>query len=119
MPYCTTCGSEVTEDMLFCSQCGLRLRTSRAGFRAGPIDDYAAQHLQEPDDTRRREIKKGRLYRQWVTHSGLPAEETRPTITPRDTLWRGEKTSRSPAYMHILLGVCIGVAATALLFVLV
>ena len=119
MPYCTTCGSEVTEDMLFCSQCGLNLRTGRTGFKAGGIDDYGAPHLQEPGDTHRREVKKGRLYRQWVTHSGLPAGETRPTRTPRDTLWRGERSSRSLASMHILLGICIGVAGTALLFVLI
>jgi len=119
MPYCTTCGSEVTEEMLFCSQCGRGLRTRKTGFKAGGIDDYGAQQLQEPGNTPRREIKKGRLYKQWITHSGLPTDETRPTRTSRDTLWRGERNGRSLTSMHILLGICIGVAGTALIFVLI
>lgn len=120
MPYCTDCGREVTEEMLFCPQCGRKLGIPRAGFKDVETREYAAEaELKEPKNTSSRKIRKGRLYQQWVAYAGLPPEATRATKASRDIPVRGKRKERSFALMLILLGVCIGILCTVTVFLLI
>lgn len=118
MPYCTTCGSEVAEDMLFCHQCGRKLRVPDAVFEVDRIRDYDAQ-VEEPENTLRGRRKKGKLYKQWVSHAGLPAEEILPARPLGNMPVSGERDSRRLALLQVSLGMCIGIVGTALVFLLV
>ncbi len=118
MPYCTTCGSEVAEDMLFCHQCGREVRVSEAVFKVDRIRDYDAQ-VEESANTPRGRIKKGKLYKQWVAHADLPAEGILPARTLGNMPVSGERDSRRLALLQVSLGMCIGIVGTALVFLLV
>ena len=118
MPYCTTCGSEVTEEMLFCPQCGRKLRIPKAGSKVDKIHAYPAQ-IEEPAKTPGSKIKKSKLYKQWIVHAGLPADEILPAKTSGDMPVPGERNRRRLALMYILLGICIGISGTALLFLFI
>jgi len=117
MPYCTTCGSEVAEEMLFCPQCGRKVRIPKPGSKVAKIRDYTAQ-VKEPVGASSRRIKKGRLYKQWLVHAGLPAEGIPPTRASRDMPVSGERSTWSLALVQVLLGICIGAGGTALVFLL-
>ena len=116
MPYCTTCGIEVTEEMLFCPQCGRKVISPKAGFKDDKIRAYPAQ-IEEPADTPSPRIKR-KLYKQWVAHAGLPADSIPPTRTSRGLPVGGEGNRRSLASVQVLLGICIGAGGTALVFLL-
>ena len=119
MPYCTSCGSEVTDEMLFCPQCGTKLIIPKAGFKRDKIRDYTVEAEEaEPANIPDRGIKRGKLYKQWVAYSGLPAGETRSTKTSRRIAVTGQRTRRSPALLYMLLGVFIGILLMALVFLL-
>ncbi len=118
MPYCTTCGSEVTDEMLFCHQCGRTLRISQGGLKVNNIHDPTAQ-VEAPANTSSPRIKRGKLYKQWIAHADLPAVEAPSTRTSWNILVNGEGNRRNLTLMHVLLGVCIGVAGTVLVFLLI
>jgi hypothetical protein len=122
MPYCTTCGSEVSGEMRFCHQCGIELRILKAGFKVDKASDLDDQ-VEEPAYTATTRIRKGRLYRQWITHAGLPSDAAAQRRTSRNTPKSVEKSvegnSRNFAVLHVLLGVCVGALVTALAFLLV
>ena len=118
MPYCTTCGSEVSEEMRFCHQCGRERRIPKAGFKVDEASDLDDQ-VEKPADTATGKIRKGKLYKQWITHAGLPVDGVAQRRTSRNTPKSVEGNSRSFAVLHVLLGVCVGVLVTALVFLLV
>lgn len=118
MPYCTTCGSEVIEEMLFCHQCGRKLRIPKGGLEANKTHDLTAQ-VEEPADTASPRIKRGKLYKQWITHADLPVDEASSTRTSRNIPLSGAGNRQNQTIMHVLLGICIGIAGTALIFLLI
>lgn len=119
MPYCTNCGSEATDEMHFCPQCGSKLIIPKAGFKQDEMRGYTVEaEEKEPENILDRRIRKGKLYKQWVAYSGLPADEIRSTKTSRDIPVTGERNRQGLALMYILLGVCIGILCMALVFLL-
>lgn len=120
MPYCTSCGSEATDEMLFCPQCGSKLIIPKGGFKRDKIRDSTveAEEKAEPENIPDRAIKRGKLYKQWVAYSGLPAGEIQSTKTSRRTAVAGQRSSRSPALLYMLLGFFIGILLMALVFLL-
>ena len=118
MPYCTTCGSEVIEEMLFCPQCGRKLRIPKGGLKVNSIHDPAAQ-VEAPADTYNPKIKRGKLYKQWIAHADLPADEALSTRASRNMAVSVEGNRRNLTLMHVSLGICIGAVGTALVFLLI
>lgn len=108
MPYCTNCGSETTDKMLFCHKCGSELIIPKADAKSSkPLSSATDAEVNKQEDTPGREIKKGRLYKQWVKHAGLPAEETPSIKVPRDMPVRRENNARNSLLFYITLGVAI------------
>jgi len=119
MPYCTNCGSEVTDEMHFCPQCGSKLIIPKAGFKHGKIRDYTVEaEEKKPENILDRRVRKGKLYKQWVAYSDLPTDEIRSTKTSRDIPVTGQRIRRSPTLLYILLGVCIVTLCIGLFFLL-
>ncbi len=119
MPYCTSCGTEITDEMLFCPQCGNKLIVPKAGFNREKIRDSTVEVEEgEPENVPERRMRRGKLYKQWVTYSGLPSDEIRSTKTSRDMPVTRERTRRSFDLMSILLGVVIGILCMTLVFFL-
>jgi len=121
VPYCISCGNEVTEEMLFCPDCGTKVTIPRAGKKVDKIDSHTDSQtagVRGLADSSSGRIKKGRLYKQWVAHAGLPADGFAPTRTSRGMLVSGDRNIRSLALMQVLLGICIGAGGTALAFLL-
>jgi len=104
--------------MLFCHQCGRKLRIPKGGLKVDEIHDHTAK-VEAPPNTHSPRIKKDKLYQQWIAHAGLPADEAPSMRTSRDMPVSGEGNRRNLALMHVLLGICIGIAGTALVFVFI
>ena len=83
MPYCTTCGSEVIEEMLFCHQCGRKLRIPQGGLKVNNIHDPTAQ-VEAPANISSPRIRRDKLYKQWIAHADLPADEPRDPVDDPD-----------------------------------
>lgn len=108
MPYCTNCGSEITDKMLFCHKCGSKLIIPKSDAESSkPLSSATDAEAIKREDTPGREIKKGRLYKQWVKHAGLPAEETPSIKVPGDMPVRREKKIRYSPLFYVTLGVAI------------
>ncbi len=108
MPYCTNCGSGITDKMLFCHKCGSELIIPKADAKSSkPYDTTTDAEAIKREDTPSREIKKGRLYKQWVKHAGLPAKETPSIKVPGDMPVRRESNARRSPLFYITLGVAI------------
>ena len=118
MPYCTTCGSEVTEKMLFCHQCGRKLRIPKGGLTVNDIHDSTAQ-VGAPANISSPRIKRGKLYKQWIAHADLPVEAAPSMRTSRNMPGSGEGNRRDLPLVYVLLGIFIGVVVTALIFLIV
>jgi len=122
MPYCISCGGEVTKEMLFCPQCGGKLAIPKAGFEEVKTREHAVEAEEKEAESipqRIERIRKGKLYRQWRAYSGLPAGQIRSTKTSKDIPVYGGRSRRNFALIYISLGVCIGILATVLVFLLV
>ena len=120
MPYCTSCGSEATDEMLFCPQCGSKLIIPKGGFKRDKIRDSTveAEEKAEPENIPDRAIKRGKLYKQWVAYSGLPAGAIQSTKTSRGVAGTGQRSRRSLTLLYILLGVSVAILLMALVFLL-
>ena len=113
MPYCTKCGSKVTDEMLYCPECGIKLIIPTAGSKNNKSPDYATDaEVNKREDIARGGIRKSKLYKQWVKYAGLSAEEVPSMRVSRYMPVREEKRARHPHLFYILLGVgilvCIG-----------
>ena len=120
MPYCTSCGSEATDEMLFCPQCGSKLIIPKGGFKRDKIRDYTveAEEKEEPENIPEPRIKRGKLYKQWIAYSGLPAGGSRSTKTSRRIAVTGRRDTRSLTLLYVLLGLSLGTLFMALVFLL-
>lgn len=113
MAYCTSCGSEVTNEMFFCPKCGCKLMVPTATSENNKSDDYATDSgVNKRENIVSRRIKKSKLYEQWVKHAGLPVEEISSTIITRDMPVKGKARHPYLLYMLLVIGVllCIGLA---------
>lgn len=119
MPYCTNCGSEITDKMLFCHKCGSKLATPKADAKSGkPYDSTTDADVNKQEDIPSREVRKGKLYKQWVKFADLPTEETPSTRVPGDMPARRRNNARHSLLFYITLGVAILVGTgLVLLFV--
>ena len=119
MPYCPNCGNEVTDEMLFCPQCGNKLATSRAGFTdttETKIHDYTIEtKAEKPEAIPSHEIKKSKLYKQWVQHAGLPDERIPSRKARRDVPMREEGGKPSPGVLYLLVGVTVVILCIVLI----
>jgi len=121
MPYCTSCGGEVTDVMLFCPQCGSKLIIPKAGFKRDKIRDYTveAEEKEEPEPIVGSKTRRGKLYKQWVAYSGLPSDEIPSTKTSRGIAVTGQRSRRSLTLLYMLLGFFVGILLMALVLLLI
>jgi len=82
MSHCTACGSEVTEKMFFCPQCGARLIIRKVS----EIPSYGEQ-VEQKANVSSQGIERGKLYGQWVAYAGFLKE------------WMGELYKQWVAYV--------------------
>ena len=119
MSYCTSCGSKVTVEMLFCHNCGSKLAIPTvASERPEPqettpdtaVNNREAIPDQEPVPSR--DIKRNKLYKQWVRYAGLPTEKILPKMSLRERPVRRESSGQHPRLFYVLLIagilVCVG-----------
>lgn len=109
MSYCPNCGTQVTPEMLYCPKCGRRLTVSAAGAKEdkSPVSATPAlnQEVSKQETTAGNEIRKGKLFKEWVKYSGLSIPEGPPQKEAR-------VAKRKSLLFYILIGVgiaaCIG-----------
>ena len=122
MPYCPNCGNKVIDEMLFCPQCGNKLVTSQAGFTDTTdtkIYDYTTEtQAKKAEPTPSYRIKKGKLYKQWMEHAGLPEEEAPVKKPPRNMPVREERTKSYPNILYLLFGVTIIILCVAVVLLI-
>ena len=108
MPYCTKCGGEVMEQMLFCYECGSELIAPKDDSEANKLPDNATDaEVSKQEATPGRGIRKGKLYKQWVKYAGLPVQKIPSIKASGDTLLRRKNNTQSPHLLYMLLGVAI------------
>ena len=121
MPYCHNCGNKVTDEMHFCPQCGHQSITPLAGLTdtadTKPPDYTIETKTKTPEPNR--DIKRGKLYKQWVQYAALPDEEVPSKKAPRDMLVRGEGNKLSPGILYLLFGVTIVILCVVVLLLVV
>jgi len=115
MPYCTNCGGEVTDKMLFCYECGSDLIITKDDLENNKLHGNATDAgVSKQEDTPSRGIRKGKLYKQWVKYAGLPVEKISSMRTSRGKPVRRKNNAQHPHLLYMLLGVvillCIGLA---------
>ena len=119
MPYCTSCGSEVSEEMSFCPQCGGGLVIPKTGEKLDKVRDSTVGTVEkEPENIVEQKARRGKLYKQWVAYAGLPSGEIRSTKTSRGVAGTGRRSGRSLTLLYILLGVSVAILLMALVFLL-
>ena len=117
MPYCTHCGTQVADEMVFCPKCGHRLITPAASTQNGKSSGYAAgAEAGKQEAIPSHGVRKSKLYKEWVKYAGLPTEEIPSAKAPRDVPLRVEPRAGRSSRFYILLGV--GIALCAALIIL-
>jgi len=109
MSYCANCGTQVTPEMLYCPKCGRRLTVSTAGAKedksAVLANPAMSQEVGKQETTAGNEIRKGKLFKQWVKYSGLSMPEG-------PTQKEGRAAKGKSRLFYVLIGVgiaaCIG-----------
>ena len=115
MPYCPNCGSKVTNEMLFCSQCGNKLAAAMVGVSGTQKDDYSVEaEEKKPEIALSPGIRKGKLYKQWVVHAGLPSEEVPSRKPRRETAFRDGTNRPYPLLLYVLLAAIILILCTGM-----
>ncbi|MBM4432579.1 MAG: zinc ribbon domain-containing protein [Chloroflexi bacterium] len=114
MSYCTNCGTQVTSEMLYCPKCGRRLTVPAAGAKedkgpAASATPALSQEANKQQAAARNEIKKGKLFKEWVKYAGLSVAESPPQK-------EGRVAKRKNRLFYILIGV--GIAACVGLIIL-
>ncbi len=107
--------------MHFCPQCGHQSITPLAGLTdtadTKPSDYTIETKAKTPEPNR--DIKRGKLYKQWVQYAALPDEEVPSKKAPRDMLVRGEGNKLSPGILYLLFGVTIVILCVVVLLLVV
>ena len=106
MSYCTNCGGEVKPEMLYCPKCGRRLITPTPSAKDDkPSDSATEQKVNKQEATAGSEIRKSKIYKEWVKYAGLSADEV-----PQKREARGAKHTNLLFYILVGVGisVCIG-----------
>jgi len=117
MPYCSNCGSKVTNEMLFCPQCGNRQAAARVGVSEAQGHDSGAEvETKQLQAAPSPGIRKGKLYKQWVEHAGLPPEEVQSRRKRRDIPFREETNRPYPLVLYVLLGAIILILCAGMVF---
>ncbi len=109
MSYCANCGTLVTQEMPYCPKCGRKLTlyapVSKEDKSAVLANPTMSQEVSKQETPARNEIRKGKLFKEWVKYSGL-------SIPEGPSQKEGSATKGKSRLFYILIGVgiaaCIG-----------